>query len=312
MANRTSQNELRAKFIQQTESYLSQKLGRGPGKLGNHPVAGTTKPRASWLTWLLSIASVLILAVSVSASQPWAQDKQNLTVITHGLTFGEQAPAWTNKLASVLRQQQMDCLVTNWAKASTTMKPGLACTAGEKLASRLLDRLERTKGKLHLHFIGFSRGTVVNSIAQRTLEAEMDKQPELRTKLGNVMVTMLDPHPANGKVGFFAPSGVTKAMTKAFERVCNDPFPQLGRTTTEAFVYFQQATPKDASVNPFGWAEVAKKSPLVRARKNLTGVVVEGKPIEHLTVPAWYIRQVSSESPILLVAEKMGIGVDTE
>ena len=91
-------------------------------------------------------------------------------------------------------------LKMDWAESSNDVGPGYSEAAGEALFGALMDGYERGLFSLqNVHFIGHSRGTVVNSEAIERLLWITDSTNTEKTKRAglarpNIQVTTLDPH----------------------------------------------------------------------------------------------------------------------
>ena len=85
-------------------------------------------------------------------------------------------------------------LLFDWADESNNVigdgigKTTFAVAAGVRLKQLVLDRVQATEGRDNVHFIGHSRGTVVNSVAISLL-ANFDREIDF------LQMTTLDPHP---------------------------------------------------------------------------------------------------------------------
>ena len=128
---------------------------------------------------------------------------------------------------------------------------------------RILWQVQQRNTPFDLHFIGHSRGTVVNSVAGERLAYYEDTIPALRQQMIRVQVTWLDAHPA-GPV-FVGASGVPLLvdLDRAVEPLFQDPAPQIWNNVTWADAHWQR-TPHgacatipgghftDIFVNPWG------------------------------------------------------------
>ncbi|MEX1998030.1 MAG: DUF4214 domain-containing protein [Candidatus Andersenbacteria bacterium] len=143
----------------------------------------------------------------------------SLTVLTHGFQLLGDFPTWVYDMAEAIesrlpsserctrlqieeaRYQPGDSpdatgcnhyLLVDWAERSAEGGSAARQEAEAALLSRLAARLEEADEPLDVHFIGHSRGTVVNSEVVRGLLL-LHATPRFRDKIGFVHVTMLDP-----------------------------------------------------------------------------------------------------------------------
>ena len=163
----------------------------------------------------------------------------DLFVITHGFAFvGTGFPDWVYDMATAINpadervngeaeirsskvvfDQSLSggrsgpCLLLDWSDESNEVSPysghysslmdtnSWAEAAGVFLFNAIVTRLvaPQTTEPLNLHFIGHSRGAVVNSEVIERLATELNDQT--KSKIGFVQMTTLDPHPVTSGEG---------------------------------------------------------------------------------------------------------------
>lgn len=186
---------------------------------------------------------------------PPAPTPAPLTIITHGLVLpvpfiDSEPPSWTHSVRESLADRGLDSVVFDWANESNNPSPGWAEAAGDELFARIMWdlQLHTDVAPQNLHFIGHSRGTVVNSEANRRLAHYQRAFEAIGAAVGDVQFTMLDPHPANNQPGLsvnFPLLGLPKglallAIERAFEAAASDADPEIWSNVTWADSYFQR------------------------------------------------------------------------
>jgi VCBS repeat-containing protein len=116
-------------------------------------------------------------------------------VLLYNKNTGQWVDPITKKIgAEALQDHKAVVLVSDWYKESDISDSGFSEAAADALYASLADLNNKTNGKLFnspLHFIGHSRGTVVNSeIVQRLGVLNKDDAK-------NIQMTTLDPHDQN-------------------------------------------------------------------------------------------------------------------
>src|SRR5262249_10454924 len=123
--------------------------------------------------------------------------KYVIGVVTHGLVLSGTFPEWATQMKNALYAIGYDDVITlDWVVASTSRSPGQAIVAGERRAGMLGADLLRLSvlGPVDIHFIGHSRGAIVNTEA---LQAVASSGVIANLRDGFIKMTYLDPHPAN-------------------------------------------------------------------------------------------------------------------
>jgi hypothetical protein len=120
-------------------------------------------------------------------------------------------PKWETDMADKLKDKKSgdgydDVIAFDWVTASGTSKPNLAVNEGTDLADQIwkkindLHRMNQHLGDVvDLHLIGHSRGTVV---VDQALEQLQKFFPQSGAPYGGgyIVLTLLDPHPANNNL----------------------------------------------------------------------------------------------------------------
>ena len=127
--------------------------------------------------------------------------KFTLGIVTHGYTlFGKSLDPWVVEMAEGLKiiGKYDDVITKNWTVESRANKPNRAVIAGHELSAVISAKVAMIMAAhigdvVDLHFIGHSRGVVVNSVAMIDLNAT----PGFLYRGTYIKATMLDPHPAN-------------------------------------------------------------------------------------------------------------------
>jgi hypothetical protein len=174
-----------------------------------------------------------------------------LGVVSHGLEIDPlgKLPKWEITLANTLQHQDgyQAVIPFNWTKASFLPFPGLAVKAGDRLSKQITTQADQLAAQhpgdvVDVQLIGHSRGGVVVSRAAQDLNGTTD--PALRG--GFLQMTLLDPHPANNRFGFFsvAPSN-SQALDDAiatilFQLVARDPQVVIPSNVQQAELFYQQ------------------------------------------------------------------------
>jgi hypothetical protein len=150
-----------------------------------------------------------------------------------------------------------------------------------------------------VHFIGHSRGSVV--ISQALLDLQKRPLLPLPLKAGYMIMTMLDPHPANNLWGLYDTAAVGKVVgTRVwrFQRAAKDPNVIVPSNVQQADDYFQRtkASPSlggnESAINLWG-----EPPALIEDRAGLTIGFTEltnrklpnGKGIGHSEVVDYYM-----------------------
>jgi len=172
------------------------------------------------------------------------------TVITHGFSpLGGLAglPAWTLKVRDEIesrRGDEAESVVVDWLAESNNASPGWTEAAGDETFARIMWQLQRGTPQdsppIDVHFIGHSRGTVVNSEANERLAYYEAAFPAIGEAVDEVQVTMLDAHPANNTAGASGTPG-SLLLDALFEFATQDPGPVIWNNVTWADAYFQRS-----------------------------------------------------------------------
>jgi hypothetical protein len=185
--------------------------------------------------------------------------KQVVGVVTSGfqlvgnLPVVEAVPAWVGDMARVMEQRGYSKIVTvDWSALNNTVSPGQTTIAAQLVANelrRVVAEMNLLPGDvIDTHWIGHSRGAVVNSEALELL-TRSDLLPAA-AKNGWTKMTMLDPHPAkNGPTGplcsFDRESQIGWLLFNAcaaFQAIAQDPDARFPDAVAESEVYFQQTS----------------------------------------------------------------------
>lgn len=229
------------------------------------------------------------------------------TVITHGLRFTYDTgpiPPWVSDLDKALQARGAsgaDDLLFDWVAKSNldNADPGWAESAGDELFARIMWEAQHRYEPFDLHYVGHSRGTVVNSEANERLAYYERAFPStIGQKFKRVQFTTLDPHPANlgpdePANAAFSPEAegpISRVVDEWFERRTRDPLPQIWDNVDWADNYYQRtqfAFPPDFPVNLWGREIAGGHNDLAGDGDGfLVGIQ------SHNTVPYWYIDTV--------------------
>jgi hypothetical protein len=255
------------------------------------------------------LAAIALLIVRGTCDADEIERVRPLTIVTHGFqTPGtKHVPEWTKRMVEALAERGVEeCVVVDWVPESGVAAPGWTESAGDAVFARIMWSAITSDGEIDLHLIGHSRGAVVNSEAQRRLVWYERRIPVLRGRIGWVHVTMLDPHPANGRVGFWTGSPMLTQFTNHFERLAQDPEPKVFRGTSFVDVYMQRGEKETAgtsSVNPWGMLLDPADADI---QVDLTGKFferrteagrVERTAVAHTTMHEYYIETIRCNAP---------------
>jgi hypothetical protein len=235
-----------------------------------------------------------------------------LGVVVHGYSFNPfgPTPAWETGLANTLLttdnyQLSGGVLAFNWVAMSALPRPGEATAAGNRLAQQVAAEADRLAAQhpgdvVDVQFIGHSRGCVVISQALEDLAGTSD--PALAG--GYLQMTMLDPHPASDRFGWyfsFFPNrlGLLAAVVLVgFQFAADDPQVVVPGNVDEAEVFYEH-TPAWNLFPDVGeflinfWGEppgaLINNSGLPIRSQNLTGQPAPGGGhVGHDEVHDWY------------------------
>ena len=162
-------------------------------------------------------------------------------------------PAWVGDMAHALRDRGYAKVVSfDWSAYSNAVLPGQTTAAAILLGNDLRAAIEQlnlsSNDVLDTHWIGHSRGAVVNGQALARLWAD-GTMPATMAR-GWMTMTMLDPHPAKntptGPLCSFdaqSPTGwLLFTGCAAFQEVTNDPDAVFPARVNLREVYFQQTS----------------------------------------------------------------------
>ncbi len=281
------------------------------------------------LVWSVAVAT------SVGADEP--DVPYRLTVITHGFRpphVQDRVSDWAKHLRDKLKQQSDEVLIFDWSQESNDAAPGWAEAAGDELFARIMWTWLRKQRPIDLHLIGHSRGAVVNSEAQRRLYWHTKRFPSLKDAVHRIHVTLLDPHPANGRVGMSHAKSLDATflakVTEQFALGAADPDPVLWPNTTYAESFFQRSSVADLAkdlplldnenassitgparvsllMNLFGDGRDAPFAKQLDVAKDLTSTRLvwreDGRDIgplacSHTTIGFWYAAHVATNKPL--------------
>jgi hypothetical protein len=177
------------------------------------------------------------------------------TIITHGYQLDSRdPPGWAHAMRAALQDRSNGVagneVVVDWAAESRSWMRGWAEATGDELFARIMWEAQRRDAPFDLHYIGHSRGTVVNSEANERLAYYETVLPPVDHAIDRVQFTMLDAHPANNTVGA---SGlfVLTFIQQLFEKHVQDPNPEIWHNVEWADAYFQR-TNTLLGLNPHG------------------------------------------------------------
>lgn len=178
--------------------------------------------------------------------------KHVIGVVTHGFELPVPLiggfPPWVNPMHDALVNDGYDKVIAfDWSDESGLPASGVTLYEGQKLASMVVDAAQEFDADdvVDVHFIGHSRGAVVNNEALKALY-ELQRAHELPSQLqaSYLKETMLDPHPANAQDTFYSasptPEGwlAVKAAIRA-QAAMQDPDVIAPPNVANAEVYYQ-------------------------------------------------------------------------
>lgn len=166
-------------------------------------------------------------------------------------------PGWVGEMTGALERHGYDRTIGfDWSAYSNAVLPGQTATAAILLGSAIQSAIQmmnpRPTDVIDTHYIGHSRGAVVNGQALQRL-SQNGTLPESMAR-GWIKMTMLDPHPArNGASGplcsFDSESQLGWLLfigCAAFQAVTQDPDAAFPSRVNQSEVYFQH-TPSVAA-----------------------------------------------------------------
>lgn len=243
---------------------------------------------------------------SATADDPGVSMAEPITVIAHGYRSSGEVPLWTTQLQAALQDRRISgVLLVDWAAESNDSACGWAEGAADRAFARLISLLLAAEQPRDVHFIGHSRGAVVCSEIQRRLNWYQEHHTEIDRRVGGVDVTMLDPHPANGQVGYWSESKDRGEVLELFESMTRDPEPVIWPNTRHSAVYFQQArqaTVATRGVNPWGYGDIPGAD-VVYDLTDTIGTLIgpKGDPetiaLLHCELPLWYASSMMDTLP---------------
>lgn len=261
-----------------------------------------------------SDAEYLLLVLDPDAVIDESDEDNNLLVealpiyklgaVAHGLQlFGEYA-GWIEGMATKLRSNNdyVDAITYHWESESHALAANMTYWASSEMASQVDAAIAKAVNEqgiitpIDVHLIGHSRGAIVVGLVAEQLKA---------TGIGDIEVTMLDPHPARNQfpqlysvpptpIGWFTEAGVMAA-----QEVMQDPDPIANVTFANS--YYQQ-TPALLTQNPIeaGFINLWGASSVAGA----TSTPPTGIGMGHSEVHEWYLDSLESTSatsaPLLL------------
>jgi uncharacterized delta-60 repeat protein len=197
------------------------------------------------------LSSLDTATINVSPQPPF-------TVITHGFQLrgeSDPLPSWTLNMRAAIEArgvEEYESVVVDWQAESNNASPGWPEDVGDELFARIMWQLQHDVQDdtlpIDIHFVGHSRGTVVNSEANERLAYYEAAFPAIGYAIDEVQVTMLDAHPANNTAGASVNSGLRPSIQAAllaadtlFEFAAQDPDPEVWSNVTWADAYFQHS-----------------------------------------------------------------------
>jgi hypothetical protein len=219
-----------------------------------------TAPNLQAVTALTpNTALPFIVVVADSDGSTASFETHVLGVIAHGLEADplllllNQEPAWQLQMAASLQNAGYEAVIPfNWVRLRILPFPFAIQMAAQQLSQQAVAEANQLAAQhpgdvVDINFIGYSRGSVVISLALQDLVGTSD--PALSG--GFMQMTLLDPHPANNAFGPFSfiPLAIDSAVEVfLFQALAQDPQVIVPSNVDQVFDFHQQS-----AAGQLGW-----------------------------------------------------------